>query len=81
MSELTIEHLREPAEIRAFAETARSEGRLALDTEFVWERTYSPVPCLLQLATAERVAVRRPARGRRRQPRSPSSSPTRPSSS
>ena len=57
MSQLTIEHLKEPAEIRAFAETARSEGRLALDTEFVWERTYSPVPCLLQLATAERVAV------------------------
>ena len=40
-----------------FASEARSEGRLALDTEFVWERTYSPVPCLLQLATAERLAV------------------------
>ena len=52
-----IEHLRDPADTRAFADRARSEGRLALDTEFVWERTYSPVPCLLQLATADRLAV------------------------
>ena len=52
-----IEHLRDPADVAAFAADARSEGRLALDTEFVWERTYSPVPCLLQLATAERLAV------------------------
>jgi ribonuclease D len=58
-----IEHLREPSEVRAFAEQARSEGRLALDTEFVWERTYSPVPCLLQLATARRVAVLDPLEG------------------
>ena len=52
-----IEHLTDPAAVRAFAADARAEGRLALDTEFVWERTYSPVPCLLQLATAERLAV------------------------
>src|SRR3954447_1915031 len=51
-----IEHLRDPADVEAFAADARSEGRLALDTEFVWERTYSPVPCLLQLATANRLA-------------------------
>jgi ribonuclease D len=52
-----IEHPRDPADVEAFAAEARSEGRLALDTEFVWERTYSPVPCLLQLATANRLAV------------------------
>lgn len=52
-----IEHLTGTDDARAFAEDARREGRLALDTEFVWERTYSPVPCLLQLATAERLAV------------------------
>ena len=57
MSTVTIEHLRDPADVEAFAADARREGRLALDTEFVWERTYSPVPCLLQLATAERLAV------------------------
>ena len=52
-----IEHLSDPADVEGFAAEARSEGRLALDTEFVWERTYSPVPCLLQLATANRLAV------------------------
>jgi ribonuclease D len=57
VSATTIEHLRDPAEVQAFASDARSEGRLALDTEFVWERTYSPVPCLLQLATSQRLAV------------------------
>ena len=63
-----IEHLRDPADVEAFAAEARSEGRLALDTEFVWERTYSPVPCLLQLATAASARRARPARGRRRRP-------------
>src|SRR4029077_14984230 len=53
----TIEHLRDPADVEGFASEARAEGRLALDTEFVWERTYSPVPCLLQLATLHRLAV------------------------
>ena len=57
MSTTTIEHLRDPADVQSFASAARAEGRLALDTEFVWERTYSPVPCLLQLATSERLAV------------------------
>ena len=57
MSATTIEHLRDPADVECFASVARAEGRLALDTEFVWERTYSPVPCLLQLATAQRLAV------------------------
>jgi ribonuclease D len=57
VSTTTIEHLRDPADVEGFASEARVEGRLALDTEFVWERTYSPVPCLLQLATAHRLAV------------------------
>ena len=61
-----IEHLRDPADVHAFAAEARSEGRLALDTEFVWERTYSPVPCLLQLATARSAASWRPLRRPRR---------------
>ena len=35
---------------------ASIESNLALDTEFLWERTYAPVPCLVQVATADRVA-------------------------
>jgi ribonuclease D len=42
---------------------ARAEGRCAVDTEFVWERTYAPALCLVQLATAERLAVIDPLAG------------------
>src|SRR6185295_18212400 len=50
--ELTIERLTTTAEVHAFADEARSEGRLALDTEFIWEKTYAPIPCLVQVATS-----------------------------
>lgn len=42
---------------------ARAEGRCALDTEFVWERTYAPALSLIQIATAVRVAVVDPLEG------------------
>ncbi len=59
----TIEHLGTTAEVQAFADEARSEGRLALDTEFLWERTYAPIPCLVQVATERRLAVIDPLEG------------------
>src|SRR5690242_2511262 len=58
-----IERLTTTAEIRSFADEARSEGRLALDTEFLWERTYAPIPCLVQVATVDRLAVIDPLEG------------------
>src|SRR5690242_12700319 len=58
-----IERLTTTAEIRSFADEARSEGRLALDTEFLWERTYAPIPCLVQVATRGRLAVIDPLEG------------------
>ncbi|MBI3767042.1 MAG: HRDC domain-containing protein [Deltaproteobacteria bacterium] len=58
-----IERLTTTAEVQAFADEARSEGRLALDTEFLWERTYAPIPCLVQVATADRLAVIDPLEG------------------
>ncbi|HWP66872.1 MAG TPA: ribonuclease D [Candidatus Limnocylindria bacterium] len=38
-------------ELEAFATKARAAGRLAIDTEFVWERTYRPVLGVVQVAT------------------------------
>src|SRR5258706_6779411 len=61
--EPTTERLTTTVEVQAFADEARSEGRLALDTEFVWERTYAPIPCLVQVATADRLAVIDPLEG------------------
>jgi ribonuclease D len=58
-----IEHLTTTADVRRFADEARASGRLALDTEFLWERTYAPVPCLVQVATADRLAVIDPIEG------------------
>lgn len=60
---MTIEQITDAAGLQSLLADARAEGRCALDTEFVWERTYAPVLCLVQIATAERLAVVDPLRG------------------
>jgi ribonuclease D len=47
---------------------ARATGRCGLDTEFVWERTYAPALCLVQIAVGDRVAVIDPLAGAPLQP-------------
>jgi ribonuclease D len=44
-------------QLAAFAAEARAGGRLAIDTEFVWERTYRPMLGVVQAATDKSVAV------------------------
>ena len=39
------------AELVALADQIRTTGRLALDTEFVWERTYRSTLGVVQIAT------------------------------
>jgi len=46
-----------PAALAEFLGHARALGRFAFDTEFVSEETFEPVLCLVQAATAERLAA------------------------
>jgi ribonuclease D len=46
-----------PDELAALADEVRAAGRLAIDTEFVWERTYRPVLGVVQVATDHASAV------------------------
>ena len=45
------------AELIALADQVRSAGRVALDTEFVWERTYRPTLGVVQVATDRTCAI------------------------
>jgi ribonuclease D len=49
--------------VAAVAEEVRSHGRVAIDLEFLWERTYAPLACLCQLATASGVHLIDPIAG------------------
>ena len=60
---IPIEHLTTPVDVARLADEARAAGRIGLDTEFLWERTYAPVPCLVQVATAGRIAILDPISG------------------
>lgn len=60
---MTIEQITDSEALDGLLADARSAGRCALDTEFVWERTYAPVLCLVQIATPSRLAVVDPLRG------------------
>ncbi len=59
----TIERITDAQALASLLSDARAEGRCAVDTEFVWERTYAPALCLIQIATADRLAVVDPLEG------------------
>ncbi len=60
---MQLEQITEAAALGGLLDVARAEGTCAVDTEFVWERTYAPALCLVQLATANRLAVIDPLAG------------------
>jgi len=52
-----------PEAVSALAGHARAVGRMALDVEFLWERTYAPIPCLAQVAVEDRISLVDPIAG------------------
>jgi ribonuclease D len=46
-----------PDALAALVERVRAAGRLAIDTEFVWERTYRPILGVVQVATDSAVEI------------------------
>lgn len=57
MPETDRDYLDTPQKLLSFIEQARTSPLLAIDTEFIRERTFYPQLCLLQLATAERSVI------------------------
>ncbi len=52
-----------PEQVAGLVEHVRASGRMALDVEFLWERTYAPIPCLAQVAVEDRIALVDPIAG------------------
>lgn len=49
--------------VDAVVDAVRAAGRFAIDFEFLWERTYSPQPCLVQVAVGDEVHLVDPIEG------------------
>lgn len=50
-------HLHDTEELRALIDRARAHGRIAIDTEFMREKTYWAKLCLIQLAVGDECAI------------------------
>jgi ribonuclease D len=57
------EVIRDPGGVAAVVAAAHEHGRIALDFEFLWERTYAPRACLAQVAIDGRVHLIDPIEG------------------
>jgi ribonuclease D len=57
-----------PDQVDDLAARARDAGRMALDVEFLWERTYAPIPCLAQVAIDDDIFLIDPIAGAPLQP-------------
>lgn len=59
----SLDVIRDAAGVAAVADQARRAGRVCIDFEFLWERTYAPQPCLAQLAIGDEVHLIDPVEG------------------
>jgi ribonuclease D len=55
--------LQTTAELEELCEEARAQRRLGLDTEFLWERTFAPQICLVQINVGGEIAIADPLEG------------------
>ncbi|MDH3225936.1 MAG: HRDC domain-containing protein [Thermoleophilia bacterium] len=55
--------IRSASGVEEVATRARAHGRFALDFEFMWERSYAPLPCLAQVATPDGIDLIDPVDG------------------
>ncbi len=53
----------ETGDVERLAERVREAGTFAIDTEFLWEKTYAPVLCLVQVAVGDEVVLIDPLAG------------------
>ncbi|WP_251213301.1 ribonuclease D [Adlercreutzia murintestinalis] len=52
-----MQYLSDPSRLAAFVERASASRVLAIDTEFIREKTYYPKLCLIQMATDDEVVI------------------------
>lgn len=60
---MAFQQLTTTDELADLCARARTAGRVALDTEFLWERTYAPQLCLAQLNVEGTIAIADPLEG------------------
>jgi ribonuclease D len=54
---VSFELLTTTDDVRRICDAAREHGSIALDTEFLWERTYAPAICLAQVNIAGEISL------------------------
>lgn len=59
----SLDVIRDAAGVAAVADQARRAGRVCIDFEFLWEKTYAPQPCLAQVAVRDEVHLIDPIEG------------------
>ncbi|MFN8111174.1 MAG: HRDC domain-containing protein [Thermoleophilia bacterium] len=63
MPDTHAEVIRDGDGVARLAEHVRRVGTMAIDFEFLWERTYAPHPCLVQVAVEDQVLLVDPLEG------------------
>ena len=58
-----FEQITSQSRLDELCDAARDAGRIAIDTEFLWEKTYAPLICLAQLNVDGHVAIADPIEG------------------